>query len=149
METHAQQPERIVVGVDGSEGSIDALRWGIAEAAMRRVPVHPVIAWTVPVQLPFYATRLDIELDELKTLAEDTLAGAIAAVGPTEEVRVVPEVHRDVPAWALIDAAKGASLLVVGARGRGGFAGLMLGSVSQHCAQHAPCPVVVVPPSAG
>ena len=73
---------------------------------------------------------------------------AIAEVldGACSDVRIVPEVPHGTPASALLTAAAGAELLVVGSRGRGGFAGLLMGSVSLECAHHTPCPLVIVPP---
>ena len=67
-----------------------------------------------------------------------------AAVGEAPEVEIRPLVVQDNPAQALLDCAKGADLLVVGNRGHGGFTGALLGSVGQHCAQHAECPVVII-----
>jgi nucleotide-binding universal stress UspA family protein len=136
---------RIVVGVDGSAGSQRALRWALEEARLRNASVHVVHAWHAPYVMPSpMAPVVTYEYDPIQRTAEDVLAGAVRA----EDTRGL-DVHEvlvcDSAAPALLDAAKGADLLVVGSRGRGGFAGLLLGSVSQSVAQHAPCPVVVVP----
>ena len=85
--------------------------------------------------------------EQFEDTAKQTLSAALRAVCPDEVTQPLVEqlVVQDSPAQALVGAAKGADLLVVGSRGRGGFAGLLLGSVSAQCVHHAPCPVVVVP----
>jgi nucleotide-binding universal stress UspA family protein len=134
---------RIVVGVDGSRGSDRALRWAVAEAERRGALLHIVVAawyggmWSIYAPLP--ATELADSATPILTKAVDE-ARALAP-----DVVIRQDIVVDPPAKALIDATSGASLLVVGSRGRGGFAGLLLGSVSQQCISHARCPVVVVP----
>jgi nucleotide-binding universal stress UspA family protein len=92
--------DRIVVGVDGSDSSKEALAWAVRQAALTGAVVDAVTAWQIP---SYNAAR------------------------------------------ALLDAAKGAGLLVVGSRGHAGFTEALLGSVGQYCVHHAECPVVVVP----
>jgi nucleotide-binding universal stress UspA family protein len=78
-------------------------------------------------------------------LAETELAEAISEVaGPDPDVTINPVVVKGWPAEVLLNAAEGADLLVVGSRGRGGFASVMLGSVSQNCAHHATCPLLII-----
>jgi nucleotide-binding universal stress UspA family protein len=137
---------RIVVGVDGSEPSRVALRWAIAEARLRGARVEAVHAWQVPYVGgdPYLAGGFYPGL--IETAGSDTLQAAIDAEDTSGLARPVePILTAGGAAGALLDAAKDADLLVVGSRGRGGFASLVLGSVSHHLAHHATCPVVVVP----
>jgi nucleotide-binding universal stress UspA family protein len=139
----------VVVGVDGSEGSMAALRWAIDEAAVRgaRLAVLYATMTTEPVLPEGFGYIPEDERgadDAGRRLVDQMVDGALARTThrPTEIERVA--VHERA-APALLTRAEGAGLLVVGSRGRGGFAGLLLGSVSQHCVHHAPCAVVVVP----
>lgn len=138
---------KIVVGVDGSAVSTAALRWALDEARLRGATVEALHAFAYPwVSTTSQAMHL-IETDfgpfraAGAEIVEEALSEAGMASGPVEVERSVVE---GPPARALLDAASDADLLVVGSRGRGGFAGLLLGSVSEHCAHHAPCPVVIV-----
>lgn len=147
----------IVVGVDGSAGSLDALRWAIEQAARTGQPVRALRAWSFPasvewtlwssnygpVPLPGIAERREVQANAEKTLAE--VVGAVA--GPDCPATIEQQAIEGHPAEVLVAAATAADLLVVGRRGHGGFAGLRLGSVSRHCVDHAPCPVVVIPPA--
>lgn len=141
----------IVVGIDSSEEARAALRWAVEEARLRNASLRVVHAWSLaPLAAPSvgavpasYLAAQDIE--ELEEANRELLDSAVADVmnddGP---VRVEKELVRGTPARALLEAAEDADLLVVGSRGHGGFAGLLLGSVSQQCAHHAKCPVVIV-----
>jgi nucleotide-binding universal stress UspA family protein len=134
---------RIVVGVDGSPSSCEALRWAMRQAAMTGSAVDAVIAWHDPASYGGYAWLIaDTSYAELaaKMLSEAVDSTIMAGGGVTVRQRVM-EGH---PARVLLDAAEGADLLVVGSRGHGGFAGMLLGSVSQHCVRHSPCPVVII-----
>jgi nucleotide-binding universal stress UspA family protein len=143
-ETHG----RIVVGVDGSSGAAAALRWAMTEAAVRGASIEAVCAWhfPVPVGLP-YADAQTLASVDLETAARAELASAVesARSGPSSGIPIEQRVVFGHAAEQLLIAAEGADLLVVGSRGRGGFAGLLLGSVSRQCAEHARCPVVIVP----
>ena len=134
---------RIVVGVDGAPGSLAALRWAVAEARLREATVEAVIAWAPPQTYgftPAYPTE-DFQADATVGLQQ-----AIDSVqNDSDGVKIVPTVTEGRPAPVLLAAAAKADLLVVGSRGHGGFAGMLLGSVSQHCVHHAIGPVVVVP----
>jgi len=138
---------RIVVGVDGSPGARQALSWALTEASLRRASVEVVHAWSYPDQGPKSAASpgaaLTVEALEAGALrvVEDSLAGLVVR----EDLPLRRHVAPSPASLALVEAAEGADLLVVGARGRGGFAGLQLGSVAQQCAQHTPCPLVIVP----
>ncbi len=135
--------KRIVVGVDGSRSSMKALRWAIRQAKLTGAEVEAVTAWSYPSGYgwaPFSEAAVDFEGDAGKILVE-----ALAEVsGTAPDVVVEPLVVQGHAADVLIRAAKGADLLVVGSRGHGGFTGMLLGSVSQQCVQHAPCPVLVL-----
>jgi nucleotide-binding universal stress UspA family protein len=135
--------KRIVVGVDGSPSSMKALRWAIRQAKLTGAEVEAVIAWSYPSGYgwaPFSDGAVDLEGDAGKILIE-----ALAEVsGIAPDVVVEPLVVQGHAADVLVRAAEGADLLVVGSRGHGGFAGMLLGSVSQHCVHHASCPVLIL-----
>lgn len=135
----------VVVGVDGSEASKDALRWAIRYARMAGAAVRAVTAWHYPASYGWAATPAIPEMD-LEGDARQGLKEAIEQViGAAEEpVTIQTEILEGPPALTLLKAAEGAEVLVVGSRGHGAFAGMLLGSVSQHCVHHADCPVVVV-----
>lgn len=139
---------RIVVGVDGSPGSKSALRWAMTQAQLTGAKVEAIACWQDPVMWGYtYGVPAVYETGDLAASAEkslgETVTEAAGQLGQPADVLIhAVEGH---PAEVLIRSATGAGLLVVGSRGHGTFAGIMLGSVSQHCVQHAPCPVVVVP----
>jgi nucleotide-binding universal stress UspA family protein len=142
--TRATTPavERIVVGLDGSEPSLNALRWAGRMAVLIGAQVDVITSWEYPVSYGVAAVpvdwRPDLDAAEVASAAIETVFGADVPAGLHAEV---VEGH---PAKVLLDASKGASMLVVGSRGHGGFTGLLLGSVSSQCAELATCPVVVV-----
>ncbi|MDU0287612.1 universal stress protein [Saccharothrix longispora] len=132
----------VVVGVDGSPTSEEAIAFAFEEASLRGAPLTALIAWTDAL---VDGARLtvdwsQVEQEESRVLAE-RLAGWQEKYPDTPVDRVV--VH-DRPARALLDAARTAQLVVVGSRGLGGFAGMLLGSTSQALVHHAPCPLAVV-----
>lgn len=142
----------IVVGVDGSEQAQAALRWALEEARLRQVRVAVIHAY-VPNPSEFYgwpgalsAEQLDAFARQHDEQAQRLLAEVVRGAGDLAEgVDVRTEAVRGVyPPQALIERSAAADLVVVGTRGRGGFKGLLLGSVSQQVAQHAQCPVVIV-----
>ncbi len=135
--------ERIVVGIDGSEGSEAALRWAVAEARLRGAMISAVTAWSAMLSSPG-PDLLPVDLMPYEEAANATLREVLDKV-PSEGVTIEVAVAVGAPADALLKASHGASLVVVGSRGRGGFAGLLLGSVSQQIAHHARCPVVIIP----
>jgi nucleotide-binding universal stress UspA family protein len=134
---------RIVVGVDGSGPSGAALAWAAGQARLTGAVVDAVIAWEFP--LTFRTPFPPAAMTDFKKLAGRVLADAIANVADSAgDVDIRPRVVEGNAAEALLDAGAGAELLVVGSRGHGGFAGALLGSVSQHCVHHATCPVVII-----
>jgi nucleotide-binding universal stress UspA family protein len=134
----------IIVGVDESEGAAEALRWAVREGDLRGREVRAVLVWDYLDQHRLDGPdAFDPSYDE--TVAEKVLAEAVVrAVGPDAAEAVARTAVCDRAANGLIDQAKDAELLVVGARGLGGFKSLLLGSVSNQCLHHAPCPVAVV-----
>lgn len=139
---------RIVVGVDGSDGARAALRWAIREAHLRGVAVEALCVWSFPVPIGFpYAEMQGMAAEDFQKRAKATLAVEVDKALADEglDVEVTQRTAMSHPVVALREAAANADLLVVGTRGRGGFTGLLLGSTSRECAQHAPCPVVIVP----
>jgi nucleotide-binding universal stress UspA family protein len=137
---------RIVAGVDGSPSSVEALRWAVRQAGLTGGTVDAVTGWQFPVSTGGYGWAPGtVDGADYAEIAEKTLADAIsAAADRRSEVTVRPLVVQGHPAQVLLEAADGADLLVVGSRGHGGFAGALLGSVSQYCVHHARCPVVVI-----
>jgi nucleotide-binding universal stress UspA family protein len=147
---------RIVVGVDGSEGSRQALSWAAKEAEIRSCPLEVVHTYQQPPATASYAydetmstevwqkTREDAEVtarqaaDRAQALVDNMVADL-----PAVEL-VATAVEAPNPAQTLVERSRGADLLVVGSRGRGGFRSLLLGSVSQQCAHYADCPVVII-----
>lgn len=140
--------DRIVVGVDGSAASDAALRWALEEAALRHATIVVVHTWTFPyvADLAYLANHV-VDHAELAVEAKQQLADALIRTGAAATgVDIEEVVSEGSPAAVLVETSEGAAMLVLGSRGLGGFGGLLLGSVSQQCAHHATCPVVIVPP---
>jgi nucleotide-binding universal stress UspA family protein len=135
---------RILAGVDGSQGSRRALGWAVAAAAARGAVLQPVIVWPSPYdygELPYFP----VDEDHLAGEASKRLEQALAEVaGGDSAIAADPLVARGDPARVLCERSAGADLLVVGSRGHGGLAGLLLGSVATKCAHHSRCPLVIV-----
>ncbi len=134
----------IYVGTDGSAGAAAALRWAAREGELRNLPVTAVVAWDLLNQArPSSGDELDPAYAD-----EDALAvlhdWVTAAVGPERADTIGRFSVCDLPWRALVSTSAGSDLLVVGARGTGGFLGLRIGSVSEHVLQQARCPVAVV-----
>jgi nucleotide-binding universal stress UspA family protein len=131
---------RIVVGVDGSEHSNTALRWALKEAECHSGMVTAVLAW----QVPFLSFPGAFDRDELEKAYKDFLVETVSAIAPKPAVPLETLVAEGDPTESLVEASKGANLLVLGTRGRSAFAGLLLGAVSQGAAATAHCPVVLI-----
>jgi nucleotide-binding universal stress UspA family protein len=131
----------IVVGVDGSPSSLDALRWAVRQAALVGAEVHAVIAWQYPAVYGMYAIADEVNwADMARETAEAALKEALGGdAGPV--TLYVVEGH---PAKVLVDKSADAEMVVVGSRGHGGFTGMLLGSVSEQVVAHAGCPVLVI-----
>jgi nucleotide-binding universal stress UspA family protein len=136
--------ETIVVGVDGSEASVRALRWAVEEARLRSARVRAVHAWSYPHVSTYHqaarALRAPVA-EEAEAILERALREGASEAGGVEIEQLVVE---GPAAGVLVEASSDASLLVVGSRGLGGFSGLLLGSVSHQAASHASCAVVIV-----
>jgi nucleotide-binding universal stress UspA family protein len=131
----------VVVGVDGSEESIEALRWAANYGKSVGAKVVAVKSWHYPWAMQTAPQQIDRSVE---TQVQGELDDAVAKAAVDYEVeRSVREGHASL---VLVNASKEADLLVVGSRGHGAFHGMLLGSVSQHCATSSDCPVVVVRP---
>jgi nucleotide-binding universal stress UspA family protein len=137
------QERRIVVGVDGSDSSLKALRWAIRQAKLTGGCVDAVTAWRYPPGYgwgPVDDTAADFENDASRTLTK--ALAEVSGLEPAVPVRpIVAEGHA---ADVLLRASRGAGLLIVGSRGHGGFTSALLGSVSLYCVLHAHCPVLIL-----
>jgi nucleotide-binding universal stress UspA family protein len=141
--TGAVDKRPVAVGIDGSGMSLAALRWAAGEAATRGVPLRVVHSWGG--LDPLYADLLLSSKHAVTQLASALLDDAVKlGLDGAPETDVLPVIASDAPVVALLRESLNAQLLVVGGRGRGGFAELALGSVSHQCVLHAACPVAVV-----
>jgi nucleotide-binding universal stress UspA family protein len=139
----------IVVGVDHSPGAKAALRFALEEARLRQATLRVVHAWQFGyIGATGFEGALPAvggELEDFRRGAEAALDETLRDVGAdTDGVAIERRVDQGTAAAVLVEESRGADLLVVGSRGHGGFAQLLLGSVSQQCAHHAFCPVVIV-----
>jgi nucleotide-binding universal stress UspA family protein len=135
----------IVVGFDGSAGAAAALRVAVQEAAMRGARLHVICAWQLPTGVAGGFIPA-VAAGDFEETAEKTVEKAVAEVAAIDpEIECAGTAVHGQAAAALLEAADADDLIVVGTRGHGGFVGLLLGSVSQQVAQHARCPVVIVP----
>ena len=138
----------IIVGLDGSDNSLNALEWAVREAGVRGtsltvLAVHPVPrnAWTGNPE--HYPTDTP-ETQAIRQAAEEAVQKAVGQVGEPKPASVTVRTVSGVPAQELIDASADADLVVVGSRGGGGFARMVLGSVASQVTRHADSPVVVI-----
>ena len=130
----------IVVGVDGSPGSRDALAWAAGQAELTGAAVRVVGSWRWPNYLTRVPPGVDLQADTERTVAEMTEPVQQEHPGLT----ITQHVIEGPPGPSLLTQAGNAALLVVGARGRAAFPGMLLGSVAEYCVRNGPCPVVVV-----
>lgn len=132
-----------MVGVDGSPAADRALVWAVEEASSRGATLEVCALWHVPVSASSVPGFVDYDLfsEPARQAADKAVAGA-REIDPALRVEVVTA--EGFPAPRLIEESKGAVLLVVGSRGLGGFQGMVLGSVSRHCAEHSHCPLLIV-----
>jgi len=137
----------VVVGVDGSPNSIAALKWAAHYAQSTNCIVRAVYVWSYPtssiITAPLGSAMAPADL--METASAEALAGFIAEAELPPEVHVVHVVREGSTSKVLLEYSHDADILVVGARGHGGFAGLLLGSVANAVINHAPCPVAVIP----
>ncbi|MDJ0320909.1 universal stress protein [Pseudarthrobacter sp. PS3-L1] len=142
MSTHLSPLRRIIVGVDGSESSVEALRQAQRLAQPVDAKITATAFWDYP---QIYDGYLAQGIDGFEESAEALLRQAVQdAFGHDTPANVEPTLVRGHPREGLIEATRAADLVVVGRRGHGAFGGLLLGSVSSACVAHAHCPVLVV-----
>jgi nucleotide-binding universal stress UspA family protein len=139
----------IIVGIDGSAHSRRALEWAVSEAAVRQAPltvltVHQAMAGWAGGSVN-YPGDADLTAQARKKVQEETDSALASLPAGTPAPSVTIEAVNGIPTVELLKAAEGADMIVVGSRGGGGFAKLMLGSVSTQIVHHAHCPVVVIP----
>jgi nucleotide-binding universal stress UspA family protein len=147
--SHAErEPGTWVIGLDGSDGALNALEWAAANVDGRGADLSLVTAWQTPV-VGAYPMAAPVAMSVDDTGFHDAAAQEVAAVagelGGRLDVPVTAAVGHGGPAQVLLEASAPAALLVIGSRGRGGFARLLLGSTSTQCATHASVPTIVVP----
>jgi nucleotide-binding universal stress UspA family protein len=138
----------IIVGIDGSDDSQRALDWAVHEAGVHQLPLTvlsvyrtTVGSWGGPATYP---QNIELSSDARKD-ADDAAGKALANAAGVRPESVTVRAACGIPAEELVAASRGADMVVVGARGNGGFARMLLGSVSSHVVHHAHCPVVVIP----
>jgi nucleotide-binding universal stress UspA family protein len=141
--TSTHKESRIVVGVDGSPSSVAALGWAAQQAELTGATLEVLGSWEWPIT---YGAPIALPVDydpaaDTRRELDDAIASVRAAHPNVDFRTTVVEGH---PAPSLVEASKGADLLVVGSRGHGAFAGMLLGSVSEHCVANAFCPVLVM-----
>jgi nucleotide-binding universal stress UspA family protein len=141
----------VVVGVDGSACAAEALTWALSQAVLLKADLDAVAVWQVPAMISgagAFGAYLDVSRLDLggqtREVLDKAVAAAVGEVAGAEDVAVRPVVVQGYAPQALLTAAIGADLLVVGSRGHGELSGMLIGSVGLHCATHAPCPVVIV-----
>jgi len=139
------KPPRIVVGIDGSESSKAALAWAVEQAKLTGAPLQVVITWELPATYGWAAPLpegLDFEADARGAVNE----AVNEVIGPdsASQIDLTISIIEGHPAAVLLRESKDAGLIVVGSRGHGAFAGMLLGSVGQHLVAHAGCPVVII-----
>jgi nucleotide-binding universal stress UspA family protein len=135
--------KRIVVGVDGSDSSVQALEWAAHQAEFTGAVLEVITTWEWPTSYGWVAPvgeGWNPQVDATKML--DEILGRLREAHPNTTVH--SRVVEGRPAPVLIEASRGAELVVVGSRGHGEFAGMLLGSVGEHCVSHAHCPVLVL-----
>lgn len=144
----ATREPHIVVGIDDSAGARHALHWAAHEAKLRNARLDVIHVWAIPAQwAQGYGIEWTIDLEVLggdaQSVAEELVDGMLTEAERPEHM-VVTAIEGNA-SNVLLEASKSADLLIVGTRGRGGFARLLLGSVSSAIVHHAVCPVVIIP----
>lgn len=142
--TTQAEDHRIVVGIDGSRSSVAALKWAARQAELTGCTLEAVTTWDWPAAFGVAFSYVPSDYspsDDARKILDDALEGVRREHSGLSIRATVVEGH---PAPVLVEASRGADLLVVGSRGHGEFAGMLLGSVSEHCVTNAHCPVVVL-----
>lgn len=133
---------RIVVGFDGSQSSLDALAWAVRQAVLTGSTLEVIMTWEWPTSYG-WAVPIPEDFDpetDVRTVLDAAVSG-VSADNPG--LTIEPKLISGHPAPALVEASKGADLLVVGSRGHGEFVGMLVGSVSEYCVTNGHCPVLV------
>jgi nucleotide-binding universal stress UspA family protein len=146
MTPELRETGRVVVGIDGSQASLDGLTWAARQADFIGARLEVLAAWEWPTSFGWAVpvpTDFDPEAEVQSTLDAATASARAAYPALVVDAHIV-QGH---PAPILVEASKGADLLVVGSRGHGEFVGMLIGSVSEYCATNAHCPVLVHRPS--
>ena len=139
----------IVVGVDGSEPSQQVLEWAVKEAGLRKASLTVLTVWQVAgnhwTGHPEVYPADQAEAEKMRQAAEEATRKAVEAAGGPGPASVTVRAVSGIASQELVNASNDADLVVVGARGGGGFARLMLGSTSHQVVSHSAAPVVVIP----
>jgi nucleotide-binding universal stress UspA family protein len=135
---------RIVVGVDGSQSSLAALRWAMRQAELTGAPLEIVSAWEWPVSYLGWGTPVPPDYDPADEARRQLDKAVSAVLTPRDAIEVRRSVIEGHPAPVLEALSKTADLVVIGSHGHGEFAGMLLGSVSEHCITRCRCSVVVI-----
>ncbi len=130
---------RVIVGVDGSNASKRALRWAADYAVATGAHIEAIAVWEMPATYGWVSSAVDEPPTAAAQRGLETVVAEVVGTTPHVEQTIA----RGHAAHALVEASKRADLLVLGSRGMGGFKGMLIGSVSHYCVQHADCPVVV------
>lgn len=139
---HTPAEARIVVGVDGSSESKQALRWAASIAAVSGAHIEAIAVWQDPVGYAWVGVPYEWNPGDDAEKALNQAVDEVFGTDRPDNLRLLT--HEGHATRVLLDASKGALMLIVGSRGHGGFGGLLLGSVSAAVAEHASCPVLVV-----
>src|SRR5258707_7621102 len=137
-------PHRIVVGVDGSQSSLAALRWAVRQAELTGAPLEIVSAWEWPVSYLGWVTPVPPDYDPADEARRQLDKAVSAVLTPGDAIEVRRSVIEGHAAPALEALSKTADLVVVGSHGHGEVVGMLLGSVSEHCVTHCRCSVVLI-----
>lgn len=137
----ATAAHKVVVGIDGSPASLEALEFAAQEARHRGASLEVIMTWDWP--LAYARTPMLHESDPVQGAQKEFEASVASLKRAYRELPITTSFVHGHPAPALVEASKGADLLVVGSRGHGSFVGMLLGSVSQHCAAQAHCPILI------
>ena len=146
MSLNMNTVRKIVVGIDGSQSSINALAWALREAKRHSAALHVVHVWSLPPVVDPMGVAIFSPIEELESAAQGVMKHVMETVKSlVGDTAVTSSVERGSAAQHLLDAASTADMVVVGRHGHGGFLGLLIGSVAEQIAHHAKCPAVIVP----
>ena len=139
-------PGRIVIGLDGSVASMEALAWAGRQAHLTHATLEMIMTWDWPTTYGW--TVLPEGYDPSQGMPEILAKAADELRATYPEIEITTRLVQGHPAPLLVDSSEGADLLVVGSRGHGEFVGMLIGSVGEYCATNAHCPVLIHRPNA-